>query len=117
VTTVIRALALREVRRGDVLRVLAREFQSGALLGLLLGVVAFGQVLLSGHDTAMATVVAAAVFCICIWANTVASLIPILADMIGIDPSVMSAPLISTLVDATGLIIYFSVAAIVLVEI
>ncbi len=117
VTTVIRALALREVRRGDALRVLAREFQSGALLGLLLGMVAFGQVLLLGHDTAMATVVAAAVLCICIWANAVASLIPILADAVGIDPSVMSAPLISTLVDATGLIIYFTVAAAVLAEI
>ncbi len=117
VTTVIRALALQEVRRRDVFKVLVRELQAGALLGLLLGAVAFAYALLSGVHTEMAIAVAVAVLGICLWANTVASLIPLVADIVGVDPTVMSAPLISTLVDATGLIIYFTVATLVLVEI
>ncbi|OGO11325.1 MAG: magnesium transporter [Chloroflexi bacterium RBG_13_68_17] len=117
VTTVIRALALDEVRRRDVVRVLVRELQTGILLGSLLGAVAFGRVLLWGLPTSMAVVVAVTILAICIWANTVGCLVPILADAVGIDPTVMSAPLITTLVDATGLLIYLRVAALVLSEI
>jgi magnesium transporter len=117
VTTVIRALALKEVRRTDALRVLRREFVTAAILGTLLGAVAFGRVLLWGLDMEMALVVGSAILAICVWANTVGCLVPILADALGIDPTVMSAPLITTLVDATGLLIYLSVAALVLSEI
>ncbi len=114
VTTVIRALALNEIQRRDMLRVLLREFRTGALLGLLLGTVAFFWVLVSGVASTLAIVVSITVFAICIWANLVGSIVPILASFFGIDPTVMSAPLISTLVDATGLLIYFSVAIFVL---
>jgi magnesium transporter len=114
VTTVIRAIALNEVRTKDFLRVLGREIRTGALLGMLLAVVAFGWVLLSGLDTPLAAVVSITVFAITLWANLVGSMIPILASRLGVDPTVMSAPLISTLVDATGLLIYFSVAIYVL---
>lgn len=117
VTTVIRGLALGDVHRRDALRVLRRELLSGALLGALLGAVAFGRVLLWGLPLSMAFVVAVTILAICIWANTVGCLVPILADTVGIDPTVMSAPLITTLVDATGLLIYLSVAAMVLQEI
>jgi magnesium transporter len=65
----------------------------------------------------MAAVVAVTILAVCVWANTVGCLVPILAHAVGIDPTVMSAPLITTLVDATGLVIYFSVAAMVLSEI
>ena len=117
VTSVIRALALHEVRRRDVLRVVAREARSGALLGLLLGVVAFFRVSVWALSSELALAVAITVCVICIWANTVGALIPILADAVGIDPTVMSAPLISTLVDATGLVIYLTVAIMVLEQI
>jgi magnesium transporter len=53
-------------------------------------------------------------FAICVWATTVGSLIPIAAHYVGMDPAVLSAPLITTLVDATGLIIYFTIAKIIL---
>ncbi|NLT43163.1 MAG: magnesium transporter [Anaerolineae bacterium] len=117
VTTVIRALALKEVERRDILRVLRREMVSGAFLGLLLAAVAFGRVALWGVGLELAAVVSITVFAVCLWANTVGSLIPMLADAAGIDPTVMSAPLISTLVDATGLLIYLSVAVMVLEQI
>lgn len=114
VTTVIRALALEEVHTADALRVLLRESRTGLLLGLLLSVVAFGWVLVSGFDSDVALVVSITVLAITLWANVVGALIPILASKVGVDPTVMSAPLISTLVDATGLLIYFTVAIMVL---
>ncbi|HSR48246.1 MAG TPA: magnesium transporter [Anaerolineales bacterium] len=114
VATVIRGLALQEIEPRDAGRVLLREVRNGALLGLLLGPVAFIWVLLTGAAGEYALVVAATVFVLCIWANAVGALVPILAAVLGIDPTVMSAPLISTLVDATGLLIYFSVAIAVL---
>jgi magnesium transporter len=117
VTTVIRALALQEVHHSDALRVLARELRAALVLGALLGAVAFGRVLLWGLPAQMALVVAVTILAVCVWANTVGCLVPILAHAVGIDPTVMSAPLITTLVDATGLLIYFTVAAIVLSEI
>lgn len=114
VTTVIRALALEEVRTPDALRVMLREVRTGVLLGLLLSAVAFFWVQISGLEPQLALVIAIAVLAITIWANLVGSLIPVLASAVGLDPTVMSAPLISTLVDATGLLIYFSVAIVVL---
>jgi len=53
---------------------------------------------------------------ICMWANTIGALIPLLARRMGIDPAVISAPFISTLVDATGLVIYFTTAILLLVK-
>ncbi len=114
VASIIRALALDEVEPRDLIQVVLRELGVGALLGLLLGAVAYGRVLFWGLPPTMALVVAVTILSICIWANTVGSLIPIAADVVGIDPAVISAPMITTLVDATGLLIYFSVAILVL---
>jgi magnesium transporter len=110
VSTVIRALALGEVRLGDVLRVLAKELLTGALLGLLLGAIAFGRALLWGVTYDLAACVAVTILVVCTWANTVGALIPIAAQRLRIDPTVVSAPLITTLVDASGLFIYLTVA-------
>lgn len=117
VATVIRALALREVRTRDVLRVWWREVRTGLLLGLLLGLVAFGRALLWGVNMGLALTVSITVATICLWANTVAALVPIIANRFGIDPTIVSGPLMTTLIDGTGLIIYFSLAAIILPEI
>jgi len=114
VSTVIRALALKEIRTADAVRVLWREARTGIFLGLLVGLVAFGRSLLWGVGINLAITVAVTVLAICTWATTVASLIPILAARVGIDPTVVSAPLMATLIDATGLVIYFSLAAMIL---
>lgn len=110
VTTVIRAIALDEVQTGDILRVLGREIRTGLLLGVLLAAVAYLWVTVSGMAPELALVVAITVWAITVWANLVGATIPVFAAWIGVDPTVMSAPLISTLVDGTGLMIYFSVA-------
>ncbi len=110
VSTIIRALALGEVRVGDVLRVVRREVTAGLLLGLLLGTIAFFRALLWGVDYDLAICVAVTILAVCTWANAVGAAIPLAAQRFGIDPTVISAPLITTLVDASGLFIYFTVA-------
>jgi magnesium transporter len=110
VTTIVRGLAVGDIRLRDFWRVVGREASSGLVLGLLLGVVGFGRALLWGSSVPLAMTVGVSVLAILVWANTVGSTIPMLATIFKIDPTVMSAPLIATLVDATGLIIYFTIA-------
>jgi magnesium transporter len=116
VSTIIRALALGEVRVGDVVRVIRREVTAGILLGVLLGVIAFGRALLWGVDYDLALCVAITILVVCTWANAVGAAIPLAAQRFGIDPTVISAPLITTLVDASGLFIYFSVAHLMIAQ-
>jgi magnesium transporter len=110
VSTVIRGLALGEIRSRDTGLVIMRELFSGLLLGSLLGCVAFGWTLLWGYDSQLAAVVALTIVAICVWANVIGSLVPMAAQKFGIDPATVSAPLITTLVDATGLAIYLLIA-------
>jgi magnesium transporter len=114
VSTVIRGLALGEIRSRDTLRVILRELFSGLLLGSLLGCVAFAWTLLWGYAIQLAAVVGLTIVAICLWANVIGSLVPLVARKIGIDPAVVSAPLITTLVDATGLAIYLLIAKVLL---
>ena len=110
VSTVIRALALGEIRTKDAPRVLAREVTTGLALGILLGLVAYGRAMMWGVSSDLAACVAITVLVVCTWANLVGSMIPIGAQRLGVDPTVVSGPLITTLVDASGLFIYLSVA-------
>ena len=114
VMTVIRSLALGEVGVRHAWRVVAREATTGMLVGLLVAPVAFGQALLWKAPFELALTVSVTMFAICVWSTTVGSLVPILAQRFGVDPAVLSAPLITTLVDATGLIIYFTIAKAIL---
>ncbi len=113
-STIIRALAVEDLDRRGFLRPLLHELSVGAVLGGLMGVVAYGRALLWGTGTAVALTVAVAIAAIVIWANVLGSVLPILAHRLKIDPTVVSGPAMSTLVDATGLFIYFTVAGIIL---
>jgi len=114
VTTIIRSIALGEIHLKQAGRVLAREMSIGIMIGVLVGAVAFFRALLWGQHTPLALTVSITVVVICTWSTTVGSLIPIAAERFGVDPAVLSAPLITTLVDATGLVIYFTIAKIIL---
>jgi magnesium transporter len=114
VATVIRALALQEVRSRDVLRVWWREARVGILLGVLIGVAGYVRALIWGVSPEMALTVGLTVAVICTWATTVAALVPIFASALRIDPTIISGPLMTTLIDGTGLVIYFSLAALIL---
>lgn len=110
VMTVVRGLALGEVRPRDAGRVVLREVLTGLLLGMLLGSIAFvGGWLFTGNPR-MGMVLGASVVAVCAWSTCVGALVPITAHLLKVDPTVASAPFISTLVDATGLLIYFLIA-------
>ncbi|GAB2807140.1 magnesium transporter [Streptomyces daliensis] len=112
-TAAVRALAVGEVRGSDLLAVIWRECRVGLALGALLAVLALGVgSLFVGPD--IAVVVAVALVIICGWAATVGGAMPLLAKRLRIDPAVVSAPMVTTLVDATGLVIYFLTARAVL---
>ena len=113
-TTITRALALGEVRSRDWWLVMRREFAVALIIGGILGLFGFARAVLPGlgwsQPLPLSITVGIALPCIIVWAAVVGSMLPIGAKRLGIDPAVMSAPFISTFVDATGLIIFFEVA-------
>lgn len=112
-TAIVRALAVGEVRVRDLPQVIWKEARVGLLLGVMLAGLALAiGTLLVGFQVAV--VVACSVVAICTWAAIIGSSMPLLARKVGVDPAVVSSPMVATLVDATGLIIYFSVARLIL---
>ncbi|MGQ4596653.1 magnesium transporter [Nocardia sp. R6R-6] len=112
-TACVRALAVGEVRVSDLFRVIWRECRVGLVLGCLLAAVGVGiGTVFVG--TRIASVVGITLVLICGWAATIGGAMPLLAKKLRIDPAVVSAPMVTTLVDATGLIIYFTTAKLVL---
>jgi magnesium transporter len=114
VMTVIRSLALSEIRFRDAWKVVLREALTGLTVGVMIAVAALGQALLTGASLSLAITVAVTMLAICLWSTAVGALIPLIAQRMGLDPAVLSAPLITTMVDATGLVIYFLIAKTVL---
>ena len=111
VATIIRAITLDEVRLNNLGAAWRREVSVGLLLGVVMGAVGIVRALLWHTGFEVALVVAFTLPIIVIWSTTVATVIPILADRFHIDPS---GPMIATIVDATGLLIYFSLAKLIL---
>jgi magnesium transporter len=114
VTLIVRAMALNEVSLRDIGWIAFKEMRVGLLLGAVMAVVAFGRAQLLGVGTDIGLVVAVTILAICLWSATVAAVLPLALRRLRIDPAVVSAPLITTLVDGTGLIIYFEVAKLLL---
>jgi magnesium transporter len=114
VSTIVRSLALGDVRLRDIWRVIWREAEGGLLLGGLLSLVALGMGVVLSGSWSIALVVALSVVAICTWANIIGAVVPMIAERFGLDPALVSAPLITTLVDATGLAIYLGIAKVVL---
>lgn len=116
ISTVIRGMSLGEIRGRDALRVLWREFGTGFVMGALLAVVAFARAYVMEKRVDFALVVSLTVWAICSWSNVIASMIPLGAQRLKIDPALVSSPLITTLVDASGLFIYLMIAKAILAE-
>lgn len=116
---VIRALSLDEVEFSDVLGVLWKEFRVALLCGLCLGAANFAKMMLLdrmllGNDEVTMTVCAVVcltVMFVVVFAKAVGCSLPLLAEKIGLDPAVMASPFITTIVDATSLLIYFTLAS------
>jgi magnesium transporter len=121
-TLVIRALALGEVGLGDWWRVMRREIVAGIALGAILGSIGFLRITMwsafsdiyGPHWLLVAVTVGTALIGVVLWGSLIGSLLPFLLRRIGFDPATSSAPFVATLVDVTGLVIYFSVALVIL---
>lgn len=112
-TTVTRSLAMSELGPRDTWRVAFKEIRTGAMLGLVLGTLGFALAsVVFGVDIGL--VIGLTLVSICTMAATVGGIMPMLANAVRADPAVFSTPFISTFADATGLIIYFSIAKAIL---
>jgi len=112
-TLIIRGMALGEIRLKDVLLVFWKEIRVGLLCGLALAAVNFGRIyFMNGKNILLSATVSLALVCTVIVAKTVGGLLPMLAKRLGIDPAMMAAPVITTIADASSLLMYFSIARI-----
>ena len=117
-TLIIQAMALGEITIGDWWRVMRREIISGLMLGLVLGSIGFLRIftwtlfsdIYGPHWALIGLTVGVALVGVVLWGSLAGSMLPLLLKKLGADPATSSAPFVATLVDVTGLIIYFSVA-------
>jgi magnesium transporter len=121
-TLIIRALALGEIKISDWWRIMKRELITGLMLGLILGFLGFARVgawnfftdMYGEHWFAIGSTIGFSLMFVVLWGSVMGSMMPLLLKHLGADPATSSAPFIATLVDVTGLIIYFSIAAVLL---
>jgi magnesium transporter len=117
-TLIIQAMALGEIRLTDWWRVMRRELISGLLLGTVLGLIGFVRVAFwnsifhtyGDHGMLVALTVGFSLLGVVLWGAVTGSMLPIVIKKLGLDPATSSAPFVATLVDVTGLVIYFSMA-------
>ena len=114
--TIIRALSLGDVHFGDILRVLRKELTTALLCGVTLAAIAFIKLmtidnLLSGGVTlTVALVVSLTLLCTVLAAKFIGATLPLLVHKVGLDPAVAASPMITTIVDAIALLVYFAIA-------
>ena len=122
-TLIIQAMAVGEITIKEWWRVLRREIVSGLLLGTLLGIIGFVRIFLwhslapnlyGEHWLPIGLTVGITLLGVVLWGTLSGSMLPMLLKRLGADPAVSSAPFVATLVDVTGLVIYFSVAYLLL---
>jgi magnesium transporter len=121
-TLVIRAMALGEVRITDVVRVAKREILAGLVLGTLLAIVGIGRIFAweamfgtyGASTPLLALTVGTAVVAVVTWGTFAGAMLPIVIRRVGFDPASASAPFIATLVDVSGIVVYFTAARLIL---
>ena len=115
-TTLVRAMSTGQVRFRDLPAVLAKETSTGALIGLTMAAAAVVRAWTLNVGPQVTLTVAVTVAAIVLWSSFVAALLPPLLKLLRVDPAIGSGPMIATIVDGTGLIIYFTVAHLILPE-
>jgi magnesium transporter len=121
-TLIIRAMALGEVTLRDWFRVMRKEIMAGLMLGCILGAIGFMRVavwsqfsnIYGPHWPLVAMTVGFALVGVVLWGSISGSMLPFILRRVGADPATSSAPFVATLVDVTGLIIYFSIALLIM---
>lgn len=109
-STLVRAMALGEVGLRDVGRILRKEMSTAVLVAITLGTAGCIRAWMMGIGPEITFIVSLTLVCVTLWSAVVSSVIPLVIKRLGIDPAVVSAPFIATLIDGTGLIIYFKIA-------
>jgi magnesium transporter len=114
-TLIIRGMAVGEISPKDIIFVVWKEVRVGLLCGLALGLINFIRVfIMNGQNLLLCATVTLSLCCTILIAKTVGCILPIVAKQLKIDPAIMAAPMITTIVDAVSLIIYFSIAKAIL---
>ncbi|MBI3882646.1 MAG: magnesium transporter, partial [Sphingobacteriales bacterium] len=118
-TLIIQAMAKGEIKIADWIRIFQRELKSGLVLGGILGIVGFSRTYLwshiephlyGGHTFLLGLVTGFSVLGVVLWGTLAGSMLPLFLKRLKLDPATSSAPFVATLVDVTGIVIYFSVA-------
>jgi len=113
-TLIIRGMAVGEISLSDIGLIVWKEIRVGMLCGLGLGTVNFIRVfIMNNKDVMLCLTITLSLFCTILMAKTVGGILPIFAKRLKIDPAIMSAPLLTTIVDALSLIIYFAIAKLI----
>lgn len=110
VATLVRGLGVGEINFRDIGRVLLREISTGLVIGVIMGAATFVRAYTLGVGAQLGPVVAITSTFIVLWASVVSAVLPLVLHRLKIDPAVVSGPFITTLVDGTGLFLYFSIA-------
>jgi magnesium transporter len=113
-TLIVRGFATGEIRNSDFWKVLAKELAMGMVLGLTMGLFIWLRIVTFRHTPLVAFTIGMSMVGIATFANLVGAVLPFLFRRLGIDPAITSSPFIATLMDVTGLMIYFNIARIVL---
>ncbi|MCL2631891.1 MAG: magnesium transporter [Coriobacteriia bacterium] len=113
-TLVIRGMALEEIKQTDFFPVLWKEVRVAALCGIVLAIANFIRMLIFRYEPNMGLVVSTALFSAIFFAKTIGALLPLGANALKMDPAVMAVPILTTIVDAMTLIVFFSLAKIIL---
>jgi magnesium transporter len=122
-TLVVRALAMKEVSHRDVFRILGKELQIALMLGVMLAIITFGRVTLFGGGSTMPDAfsltmigfaIAIALGLQVVTSTLIGSVLPLIASSLKLDPAVVASPAITTVVDITGLLIYFTTVKLML---
>ena len=119
---ICRALAMGDVTTKEWWRIVKREMSVGATLGIVLGIVGFGRVAIYSqftqiygpHWVMIGLAIGFSLMGVVIWGNLIGSSFPLVLKRLGMDPAVSSAPFVATVVDITGLVIYFTIASLFL---
>jgi magnesium transporter len=109
-TLIIRGIAVGELRLSDSMKVFWKELRVSALVGTALGILNVGYKLILGGSLSLSLTIGISLFFTVVLAKLIGSMLPLVAKMAHLDPALMAAPIVTTIVDAGGLIIYFRVA-------
>jgi magnesium transporter len=114
-TLIIRGMAVDEIRPSDFLKVLWKEFRISLVVGGLLAALNFARVMIMyPGDPVLAATVSVSLMAVVVVAKTIGGILPILAKAVNADPAIMASPVITTIVDAAGLLIYFKIVEVIL---